>query len=260
MSRFNSIINPLLFGFYSLSGLICAFFLSWITLSQVNFAYSWLHDVMDISAHSQKYGPQNRYRNGFEYTDKNERVRLFANINDAIHDQGMGLADIKYHTQSGKVIDSLLRHPEIVHLRDVSKLISVFYQVGLISTFIWLIMNLCLFIYKRPLPNVKTQGLSILGFTLISTVIILIIGPVEVFYALHEWIFPSNHKWFFYYQESLMTILMKAPDLFGAISILITLLALGIFAALNLASRRIEKQLSMQQRPFNKGKKKNKKK
>ena len=53
------------------------------------------------------------------------------------------------------------------------------------------------------------------------------------FYALHEWIFPDNHQWFFYYQESLMTVLMKAPDLFGAISVLIALLAIPIYLLLN---------------------------
>ena len=151
-------LNPILYSLYSLSGLICAFFLSWLLLNPANFAYSWLHDVMDISAHTQKYGPQNRFRNGFQYTDKAERVRLFSSINQSIHNDGKDLARIQYHTPNGQVIDSLLRHPEIVHLRDVSKLISFFYQVGFAATFLWLILILSFFISKKPLPNYKFQG------------------------------------------------------------------------------------------------------
>ena len=50
---------------------------------------------------------------------------------------------------------------------------------------------------------------------------------------MHEWVFPAEHQWFFYYQESLMTVLMKAPDLFGAIAILIAVLGIGFYLAAN---------------------------
>jgi hypothetical protein len=48
--------------------------------------------------------------------------------------------------------------------------------------------------------------------------VLVLFGPVNVFYKLHTWIFPADHQWFFYYQESLMTTLMKAPDIFGGIA------------------------------------------
>jgi hypothetical protein len=46
------------------------------------------------------------------------------------------------------------------------------------------------------------------------------------FYWLHTVVFPSDHQWFFYYEESLMSTLMKAPYLFAPISIMLLLFAL----------------------------------
>ncbi|MCA1791191.1 MAG: hypothetical protein LC667_15470, partial [Thioalkalivibrio sp.] len=48
-------------------------------------------------------------------------------------------------------------------------------------------------------------------------VVVGLMGPQEVFDGLHEWIFASGHTWFFYYEDSLMTTVMKAPDIFAAI-------------------------------------------
>ena len=52
---------------------------------------------------------------------------------------------------------------------------------------------------------------------LIGLALIALIGFEAVFYQLHEWVFPANNQWFFYYQESLMTTLMQAPNLFAYI-------------------------------------------
>jgi hypothetical protein len=60
---------------------------------------------------------------------------------------------------------------------------------------------------------------------------VLIIGSKKVFYYLHTWIFPPEHPWFFYYQDSLMTTLMKAPDLFGLIAALLLALWLLLWGA-----------------------------
>jgi hypothetical protein len=48
----------------------------------------------------------------------------------------------------------------------------------------------------------------------------LLIGPVKAFYWLHTLVFPPGHEWFFYYEDSLMSTMMKAPDLFGYIALL----------------------------------------
>jgi hypothetical protein len=59
------------------------------------------------------------------------------------------------------------------------------------------------------------------------------VGWVEVFYAAHRWIFPDDHQWFFFYQESLMSTMMQAPDLFLYIGISMAILALLAFILLH---------------------------
>jgi len=54
-------------------------------------------------------------------------------------------------------------------------------------------------------------------------------GFTDVFYYLHTLVFPDNHQWFFYYQESLMSSLMKAPDLFAGIAISLSVTAAIIY-------------------------------
>ncbi len=50
---------------------------------------------------------------------------------------------------------------------------------------------------------------------------LLISGPEAVFYQFHIWLFPADHEWFFYWQDSLMSTLMKAPVLFGGIAVVL---------------------------------------
>jgi len=229
------------FALYSVCGLVAAFLLSWVLLAQINFGYSALYEVMSIEQHVKKFGPQNRYRRAFHYTDKPEHVRLFAAINDAIHNQGNGLDDLKYHTPQGQEIDTLLREPEVIHLVDVANLITAFFIVGGAAALIWFMTTFICLMRKIALPSVKVQSISIAVLMAVAALITLVVGPVKVFYAFHVWLFPDNHQWFFYYQESLMTILMKAPFLFGYIAILLAVLALLIFILVNLALQRMTK-------------------
>lgn len=214
---------------FSLSALVSALFFSWLIMAKFDFAYSWLYKMYDIEQHVQIYGPKNRFRDGFEHTNTEEHIRLFAAINTAIHNNGKGLSALKYHHQTGKPIDSLLRTAEIIHLKDVANLINVFFIAGCMMFLMWLGLSYYFYRAKVQAPSLKQQGLGIMGFSVSILLCVLIIGPVKVFYALHTWVFPANHQWFFYYQESLMTILMKAPHLFGGISALIALLAIFIF-------------------------------
>src|SRR5690625_5358126 len=88
-----------------------------------------------------------------------------------------------------------------------------------------LILTLSYAYYRRcRLPPARKL---LIGFTIAIAALaalILLIGPVRVFYALHDYIFPDDNPWFFYYQDSLMTTLMKAPDLFGLIAVFLVAL------------------------------------
>lgn len=240
MNRLSLIKQALSTGAYTISSLVCAIFISWVVLASVDFTYPWLHDSLNIEQHTLKYGPQNRYRDNFENTNRDERIRLFSAINTSIHDHGHGLAEIEYFDKNTQTkINTLLHTSEILHLTDVSYLIDLFRITALASFLLWLGLILQRFKRSQLAPNIKQQSLSTLSIIILFSIIILIIGPVNVFYAFHELLFPANHKWFFYYQESLMTILMKAPTLFGYIAILITLLSIPIFIIMNAIASKI---------------------
>ena len=226
-------LSKLKIALFSLCLLISSIFISWVVLAQMDFGYRVLYSVMSIDEHIEKYGPQNRYRRGFEKTDKHEHIRLFAAINNGIHNQGKGLNELVYHDPNGRAIRKLLRLPEVIHLKDVANLIDVFFAVSIVAFVILVGLILHYGISQTALPSIKQQIIGITGFSALSFIIIMFIGPITVFYALHEWVFPANHQWFFYYQESLMTVLMKAPYIFGAIAGIIAILALAIYLGVN---------------------------
>ena len=80
---------------------------------------------------------------------------------------------------------------------------------------------------RQQLPSVKQLLAGLLGLGVV-VVAVLVLGAEKVFYQFHVWIFPAGHQWFFYYEESLMSMMMKAPDLFGYIAIMLVVLAVII--------------------------------
>jgi len=219
-----------------LTVLVASLFVSWRLLVAVDFAYPWLHGLLEIEATVAEYAPRNEQRRGFERTDAAEHARLFGAIVDAVRDHGAGLGEIVYRTPGGEPIGRLLTAAEIQHLQDVARLVSTFERVG------WMGLVLCIALgvsagLRRERPPSPIALLSGLGAAIaVGTAIVFLLGPVEVFYWLHTRIFPPDHQWFFWYEESLMSTLMQAPNLFGAIAVIwlvpAMLLAAGVLAAL----------------------------
>lgn len=201
--------------------------LSWHLLAQVNFAYPLGYQLLEIDQHIQRYAPENRYKSDFEQTTPVEHQQIFEQITRAVQSPGQGLADISYRLPDGSHA-RLMREPEVIHLQDVANLIDVVYEAGLIGAFFWLLLFVYVFQKKLALPALKKILMGFMSVLIILTLIVLMIGPTDVFYWLHEQIFPDEHEWFFFYQDSLMTTLMKAPDLFGFISVLL----IGVFIVL----------------------------
>jgi hypothetical protein len=202
--------------------------LAWHLLAQVQFGYPLAYSLMNIEAHIQQYGPLNRFKGQFEQTTPEEHKAIFAEISRAVQNSGQGLADISYPLSDGRH-EQLMREPEVIHLQDVANLIDRFYLTGVAGLALWLPLLVYARWQKRHLPPIKKIVLGFLSALLVLTLLTLVIGPVKVFYWLHEQIFPDDHEWFFYYQESLMTTLMKAPDLFGLISIWLLALILALW-------------------------------
>jgi hypothetical protein len=210
--------RSLLWAILLLAALPASLLASWQVLKSAEFLYPLWYDVIGIDRTIAEYGPQNNYRHHFELTTRKERTRLFADIVAAIHDGGRGLETLSYHDARGQAVAPLLRSPEITHLRDVARLVDGMYRLGLGAVVVWLVVLAWLWRLHLPPPPLGRYfaGLGLLA--VVSTLAVIAIGAKKVFYTAHTLIFPAGHQWFFYYEESLMTMLMKAPDLFAAIA------------------------------------------
>ena len=218
---------------------LAALWLAWRCLAAVDFVFPALYEALDIHGHIEHFAPQNRYKAGFETTTREERLRLFGAIVDAIHASGRGLAELEYRDPGGRSIDRLLREPEVVHLQDVANLVDRIAPVGWLAV-AWAGIHLLLIrlLGWRVPPLGRLLGAS-LAATAAGVLLVFVIGAKQVFYWLHDLVFPPENPWFFYYQDSLMSTMMKAPDLFGAIAAVLLLLGLAIYAGLLVAARRL---------------------
>jgi len=213
---------------FLLGHLLMAALLAWHLLAQLNFGYALAYPLLDIEEHIQTFGPQNRYKEGFGETGPEEHRALFAAISESIQNSGEGLAQIEYQKPDGSR-SRLLREPEVVHLQDVALLVDALYWAGALAVVLGAALGFVA--YRRRLKPPQ-PGWVLAGFALVLAAggaTLALLGPVEVFYGLHDLIFPPDHPWFFYYQDSLMTTLMKAPDLFGFIGALWLLLSLALW-------------------------------
>lgn len=201
-----------------LGGFITSLALGWLLQAKQNYNYGFWYDWYGIGAHIEHFGPQNRFISGLELLDKAAHVQLFDAISMAVHQQGNGLADIHFDRAGQSV--ALLRQAEIIHLQDVANLIDVLHRAALVIAIVTVLL-LAGLLWRRTAPHWKQQLFWLLGLLAVTAGGVLMIGPKAVFYQLHVWIFPDNHQWFFYYQESLMSTLMKAPVLFGGIALAI---------------------------------------
>lgn len=205
---------------FFISQLLALALISWHLAAQMHFAYPIGYKLLGLEQHIAHYAPINRNKEDFEFTQPEDHWRLFAEICDSIQNQGRGLADIRYTLQNGE--SRLLLHDrEIIHLQDVANLVSQFYWTGIICFSIWLVCIALIYFKKPQPPSMKKVILVFMSAIALITFIILLIGSKKVFYWFHELVFPDGHQWFFYYQDSLMTTLMKAPDIFAFIAILL---------------------------------------
>lgn len=214
--------------------LVCAL-LSWHLLSKAHFFFDHIYEYNELQDHVDEYAPRNRNRDGFENTTKEERIRIFGEMVEAVNNHGLGLSEIEYRTESGDTIDKFLTEPEIDHLVDVSDLVSGANRIGIIISIPLLAFYMSSLIYKtrkgvslwRP-AGVAMSFFNICVFALIITIAIFIAGPREVFHLLHEWIFAGKGQWYFYFEESLMTTLLP-ERVFGSIAVLLFVVALALW-------------------------------
>jgi Protein of unknown function (DUF1461) len=238
--QFSSLFRALPWAMFTMLAVVACLFVAWKALIAVDYLYPVWYEALDIDQTIAQYGPQNRQgKLSFETTTKSERVRLFAALADAIHDRGQGLENLVYHDSSGRPITTLLTAPEVVHLQDVARLFGWLQKAGWLA--LAALIALCCWLRwrQRVLPSLRkllwgtVSGIAIVG------VVTIALGPVKVFYQLHEWIFPQGHQWFFFYEDSLMSMMMKAPALFGPIALTWAALSLLLISMLLIAAKQL---------------------
>lgn len=220
------------------AGFLLSLWVSWHLLAKADFFYPFWYDQAGIHENIERYAPYNRYRYGFENTSRSERLALFHGIVEAIQHQGNGLDTLSYRHNVQNVL--LLRPPEIGHLQDVAHLISWLNRAGLVIFGIWLVIGLWRFKQRQYMTFRQAWWILGIGLFLIALLLALV-GPEKTFYQLHVWIFPPTHPWFFYYEDSLMSTLMKAPDLFAYIALSLVTSAGLIFTLLLYGIQQLER-------------------
>lgn len=225
---------------YALICLWLGLFLSWWLSACFDYSYPFWYDALDIGTHINEYAPQNPEKPGFAQLPPEYHHRAFAQISQAVHNNGAGLERIRYPGPAGHDI-LLLNRDEINHLRDVAQLLDAGALVSAAMALLWL--PLALLSRYLGTPSRRVRWLACVMLAVVVLTPLALAGPGTVFNTLHEWIFPPEHPWFFYWQESLMSTLMKAPVLFGGLAVQIAIPGLLLTPVLHMAGYRIAEAL-----------------
>jgi|TARA_R110002124_G_scaffold268253_1_gene435841 hypothetical protein len=252
------IVRQLFWGLFALSVLTFSLGISWQVSKVNNFFYSFWYQTLDIHQIIGKSVPRNTQGKGdFPINDIELHEKKFADIVDAIHQHGVGLAEITY---VNKQLNSrkLLTISEVQHLQDVANLLdnishywwgNLFFLLSLAIFYCWQVKNhagspvqqlrIASF---REMPTSKQKVITVLALMLSVVVLLASLGFTQIFYYLHTVVFPLDHQWFFYYKESLMATLMKAPDIFAAIALQLLLVALVIAVSIDAVISRYQRK------------------
>ena len=236
-----NLVNRLLWYLFYFVLFICSTALSWSLHKPLDFGFSLWYQVIDIESHVNEYAPKNRQgKKDFSLTTTEDHQALFNQINQGIHNNGKGLDNISYSTTVNANENKLLTDAEIVHLTDVANLLNFLFYLTLVCFALLVVVIFIIKRYQLPPPDLKTNIATLALLTISISLLFVLIGFETIFYQLHIWIFPQNHQWFFYYQDSLMSTLMKAPELFIYIALsIIAITSLIYFGLLSLFKKLI---------------------
>jgi len=133
------------------------------------------------------------------------------------------------YVNKSQISKKLLTPAEVLHLEDVSHLINRLTLISVGNLLFLLFISSLVYQKELRLPKRNDQLLAVILPSLLLIILLSLFGFTELFYYLHTIVFPDNHQWFFYYQESLMSSLMKAPDLFAGISVTLLIIAFSFY-------------------------------
>lgn len=202
---------------FVIASLWLAISLSWWVYARFDYGYSFWYDQLAIGSHIQRYAPKHPDKADFAQLPKEQHVEAFRQIRQAVHESGAGLEQIRYRGANGD--KALLDTAEIQHLRDVARLLDLAALAFWPVLVLW--AALAWYLGRRPLPPWRFRVGALAGLAILGLAIFTVVGAKQVFYTLHVWLFPPENQWFFYWELSLMSAMMKAPYLFGGIALVL---------------------------------------
>lgn len=191
-----------------------ALFAGWYLSYSNYFFFPIIYQMSDVHGNILKYAPQNRQgKSDFVFVDGSVHLKVFAEMLRAVEHEGRGLEDITYPVGHNSKKQFLTRE-EIVHLQDVADLLSMLRSFWRLMLVIMLV-TIGTMIYGRY-PPYYMSTLAWSGFFAGGLVWLAVkkFGFIAIFYGMHRMVFPEGHKWLFYYQDSLMSTVLNAPDSF----------------------------------------------
>ena len=209
---------------------------AWWLSARIDYAYPMWYQVLAIDEHISRYAPHHPSKRDFARLTAEQHHQAFAAISHAVHGRGQPLESIAYQAP-GRPVQTLLDNAEVRHLEDVARLLRLAGWATLAAFVLWLWTMAAQ--SGEALPSWRQRLLTVAVLAFAVSALLLLAGPKVVFYQLHVWLFPPENPWFFYWEESLMSTLMKAPFLFGGIAVQILLLALVLVLPIHLAGRRL---------------------
>lgn len=235
-----NLLSATVWCLYAVVSILLAMTIAFYLFGYFDYGYRYWYQLLDISEHLNIYAAQNTLKPQFHRLTMEEHISLFSQIVTAVHGSGEGLGSLSYRTSSGIEI-KLLHGAEIQHLKDVAVLLGRVKLFALLILFCWPLLALLVLREGRTSWWQRSLGLSFIFFPLL--VWMLVVGPTQLFYQLHEWIFPPNNPWFFYWEESHMSAMMKAPFLFGVIAVGIAVITVLLTPLIHLLGIAIALQL-----------------
>ena len=238
------LLQQILWLTWALTLIVFCLGISWQVNKSANFSYNFWYQHLNINKTIVKNVAKNIHgKQDFPTDDALLHQEKFSDIVKAIHQQGKGLSNISYFNAKGH-IRRFLTSSEVQHLQDVANLLDKVIKIWWGSALLLLVLfvvyhnaslsksnaNSKLSSFNRlvlagmsiraitKIPSGKQKSISVLILLLLSITVLSIWGFTSVFYYLHTVVFPADHQWFFYYYDSLMSTIMKAPDIFAAIA------------------------------------------
>lgn len=196
-------------------------FAAWYAAYSNYFFFPLVYRVENIQDNVQRYAPLNTHgKNDFGFVSEADQVRIFTQMLRGVDRGSEGLAEITYPSITGGTKRFLTRD-ELLHLQDVAKLLSNIRALA--RPFIVLLLFVALAMIFARIRPLYTRYMLLVSALSVGALSLLIksFSFYKIFYWLHTKVFPPGHKWFFYYQDSLMTTMLKAPDSFALFGLIL---------------------------------------